>query len=581
MQISQIFEQSLLFNKLIVESISDGVFCVDKSLHCTFINSSALKMLGYTYENCIGKNTHDLICSKTKNRELYPEAGCPVCKSLINEEGCIAGDEVFWKSDGNSINVRYTSNPITDNSEIIGAVVLFSDISEQKRREDDIVMIKTIQESLINGTIDLIWSIDKNYKLTSYNQSYSKKIFDLTGKPAKEGDPLIQEHFDDEILNRWKGFYQKAFNGETLTVNEHIYNPVKEIMEYGLISLTPMYDNNEELFGVACLAKDVTEETSNHIALIESYNELENIFNQSMDIICVIDQEGRFKKISKAAENIWGYKIEDLVGRYYFDLIYPEDFEQTKKMSENIMNGVEVTNFENRYVCKNGKLVPLIWSARWDKKVKLMFCVARDATDKKLAEKKLIESEAFLEEAQRLAKMGSWNFDFKTDEITWSKELYNIFDTNIKTFSKTHGSFVDLIDEQDKLMVQHSSKRAIETGKPFNIQYNITTPDGVKRVIEEFGYGEKDSDGKVIRLFGTAQDITERKRAEEKIREIAWIQSHIVRAPVTRIVGLISLIKDKLIDESEVGKILDYILLSANELDIIIRDISDKIKTAD
>ncbi len=576
---NEILEQPPLFNNLMIESMSDGLFCIDKDIRCTFINSSALKMLGYNYGDCIGKNIHSLIHYKQPNGALYPEADCPICKTLVVKEGCASGDEIFWKSDGNSIKVRYTSNPIIDNGEVIGVVVLFSDISEQKSKEDDITIIETVQEALINATIDLVWAIDKEYKLISCNRSYSKKILDLTGKPAKKGDSGIEEHFIDEYLKRWETYYQRAFNGETFMINEQVYNPVKRKMEYGLISLAPMYDNNKELFGVACLSKDVTEETSNHTALIESYNELKNIFNQSMDIICVIDKAGRFRKISNACEKIWGYKAEDLIGKSYFDFIYHEDIDRTKRMSKAIIDGKEVTYFENRYISKTGKLVPIIWSARWDKKIKLMFCVARDATDKKSTEKKLIQSEAFLEEAQRLAKMGNWSFDFKRDEITWSKELYNIFDTNIPT--KTHGSFIDLIDEQDKQSAQYTSMHALETGEPFNIQYQVTTAKGEKKIIEEFGYGEKDADGRVIRLFGTAQDITERKRAEEKFREIAWIQSHLVRAPVTRIIGLISLIKDKHIDESEMEKTLDYILISALDLDNIIKEISDKTKTID
>jgi PAS domain S-box-containing protein len=423
--------------------------------------------------------------------------------------------------------------------------------------------------------------MDRDYKLITCNQSYSQKILDLTGKLPKKGDPLVQEHFDNELLKRWESYYHKVFNGETLMVKEQLYNPLDKKMGYGLISLAPMYDNNGELFGVACLSKDVTKETYDHIALIESHNELENIFNQSMDIICVIDQEGRFRKASNACEKVWGYKMDDLAGKSYFDFVCPDDLGQTQKMIEDIMQGTDVTNFENHFICKDGNLVPVIWSARWDKKVKLMFCVARDATDKKLAEKKLIQSEAFLEEAQRFAKMGSWSFDFKTDSITWSKELYNIFGIEINTSANTHASFIDLIDEQDKQLTLLTSKHTQETGEPFNIQYRITKPNGEKRIIEEFGYGEKDSNGQVTRLFGTAQDITERKRAEEKIKEIAWIQSHIVRVPVTRIIGLISLIKDKLIDESEIEKILEYIILSTNELDNIIKDISDKIRIAD
>jgi PAS domain S-box-containing protein len=469
METGRLFEQSLIFNKLIIESMSDGVICIDNNFICTYINSSALKMLGYTHEDCIGNNLHDLI----HNKELYPGGECPACQTLVNKEGRNL-EKVFWRSDGGPIWVRYTSNPIVYDLEFIGFVILFSDISDQKKGEGD------------------------------------------------------------------------------------------------------SYNSNKKLSGEACLSKDVAEETSNHIALIESYNELENIFNQSMDIICVFDGEGRFRKISNACEKILGYKIEELMGRSFFDFIYDEDLDQTKKVAADIMNGAEVTNFENRYIAKNGCLVPIIWSARWDKKENLMFCVARDATEKKIAEKKLIQSEAFLEEAQRLAKMGSWNFDLKTDTVTWSKELYNIFGGDANPTVKTHRSFVNLIDEQDKQLVKLTSKHAQKTGEPFNIQYRIITPNGETRVIEEFGYGEKDTDGKVIRLFGTAQDITARKKTEEKIREIGWIQSHLVRAPVARIIGLVLLIKGKLIDENEMENVLDYLLLSTTELDGIIKDISNK-----
>jgi hypothetical protein len=70
-------------------------------------------------------------------------------------------------------------------------------------------------------------------------------------------------------------------------------------------------------------------------------------------------------------------------------------------MSKAIMDGKDVTHFENRHISKTGKLVPIIWSARWDKKIKLMFCIGRDVTDKKSAEKKLIQSAVFLEAAQK------------------------------------------------------------------------------------------------------------------------------------------------------------------------------------
>lgn len=146
-------------------------------------------------------------------------------------------------------------------------------------------------------------------------------------------------------------------------------------------------------------------------------------------------------------------------------------------------------------------------------------CFSRNITERKLAEEKLRKSETHLAEAQQLAKLGSWNFDVMHDRLTWSDELYHIFGIDKKNATETHHSFTELIDEKDRELVLRTSKHTQETGESFTIEYNITTPKGEKLVIQEHGYGEIGLDGKVNRLFGTAQDITERKRAEKKLME--------------------------------------------------------------
>lgn len=131
------------------------------------------------------------------------------------------------------------------------------------------------------------------------------------------------------------------------------------------------------------------------------------------------------------------------------------------------------------------------------------------------ANKLIQESEALMNEAQRVAKMGNWNFDFRTDRLTWSDALYAVFGDEERVFKETHGSFVGLVDEADRELVVTTSKHSQETGEPFHIEYRITTPAGEKRIIEEYGYAEKDEQGKVVRLFGTAQNITERRKSED------------------------------------------------------------------
>lgn len=157
--------------------------------------------------------------------------------------------------------------------------------------------------------------------------------------------------------------------------------------------------------------------------------------------------------------------------------------------------------------------------------------VSIDIEDAKQAKDNIKKSEAHLAEAQGLAKMGSWNFDIKADKVTWSDELYNVFGIDKSMFDETHGSFLHLIDKRDRALALQTNKHTQQTGEPFTIEYHITTTKGEKRIVQERGYGEADSSGIVVRMFGTAQDITERKKAEEALQrsyeEIRRLTEHL------------------------------------------------------
>ncbi|GGK66780.1 PAS domain S-box protein [Rufibacter glacialis] len=124
-----------------------------------------------------------------------------------------------------------------------------------------------------------------------------------------------------------------------------------------------------------------------HLLLEKSVNNLKQIMDSSLDIICTIDTQGRFVQVSEACATIWGYGPEELTGRAFMDLVTEEDKELTTRVATSIMAGNPVTMFENRYVRSDGSIVPLLWSAQWDDQDQLMYCVAKDATEKKELEK--------------------------------------------------------------------------------------------------------------------------------------------------------------------------------------------------
>jgi PAS domain S-box-containing protein len=122
------------------------------------------------------------------------------------------------------------------------------------------------------------------------------------------------------------------------------------------------------------------------LRLVESSYMNQRIMDHSLDVICTIDNSGCFLQVSCACEKVWGYTPEELCGRAFIELVVPEDVVMTTQVSADIMAGIPMHNFENRYLHKNGAVVPMVWSAVWSPEDEIVFCVARDNTEGKQAE---------------------------------------------------------------------------------------------------------------------------------------------------------------------------------------------------
>jgi diguanylate cyclase (GGDEF)-like protein/PAS domain S-box-containing protein len=114
-----------------------------------------------------------------------------------------------------------------------------------------------------------------------------------------------------------------------------------------------------------------------------SFNEFIDLL---LDAICVVDQEGRYVYVSAGFERIFGYAPAEVIGRRMIELVHPDDRERTLKTAGGIMAGDPQYHFENRYVRKDGRVVDIMWSARWSEQHRLRIAVARDITRRKRAE---------------------------------------------------------------------------------------------------------------------------------------------------------------------------------------------------
>ncbi len=141
--------------------------------------------------------------------------------------------------------------------------------------------------------------------------------------------------------------------------------------------------------------------------------------------------------------------------------------------------------------------------------------------DRKQAEAKLRASEASLATAQQVAHVGNWDWDIRSGTITWSQELYRIFDWELNQQQPTYAALIRQTHPEDRPIWRNCVKQMMESGQFSEIDYRITLADGSIRHVEARGKGEFDSQGQVIRAFGTVIDITERKRSEETLRQMA------------------------------------------------------------
>lgn len=122
-------------SKLIIEILSEGIYCIDRNGITTFVNPAAAHMTGWTTEELLGRTPHSIIHHSRADGNAYPQELCPVHKTLREGRLLHCDSEVFWRKDGSFFHVSYTCTPIFSGGVLSGAVVSFQDISERIRRE--------------------------------------------------------------------------------------------------------------------------------------------------------------------------------------------------------------------------------------------------------------------------------------------------------------------------------------------------------------------------------------------------------------------------------------------------------------
>jgi PAS domain S-box-containing protein len=248
-------------------------------------------------------------------------------------------------------------------------------------------MIQTNLSNLfLDQSKDLFWMVNEDFQLIYANPTFLNFMTEVSGEEKKLNESVFIEGFDEDYIVKWKNYYYRALKGESFEIEEHFNYPVSNIIRYSRVTFEPLIGEDQKIFAVSCQSKDIS-------GSIKQLSEVNQLIDASLDVFCTINELGYFMYVSIAAINHWGYSPEELIGKSYRDFIVVEDLPKTTAMTSSILSGEDIEVFENRYRKKEGGIAYNLWSARWDAKAKLMFCVARDGRKTFQQEEIMLKSE--------------------------------------------------------------------------------------------------------------------------------------------------------------------------------------------
>ncbi|MEE8483804.1 MAG: PAS domain-containing protein [Nitrospinota bacterium] len=267
--------------------------------------------------------------------------------------------------------------------------------------------------------------------------------------------------------------------------------------------------------------------------------------------------------IASTVEGMTGYRPEQFTSKssFWLDNIHPDDSERVlKNITALFEKNVPVCEY--RFKTADGSYIWVEDRLRLIRKPDgtpdRIIGSWSDITKRKKTEKELKRSEQSLSKAQEIARLGNWDINLISNDLTWSKEIYNIFNVKPGDFGFTYEAFLDLIHPDDKELVVKKISQAIFDFRSFDIEHRIVLPNGEERYVQAQADVVMDEFNKPVRMVGTVQNITERKRAEEELRnakekaeeattlkdKFVSLVSHDLKGPLASLLGYLELIHE-------------------------------------
>jgi PAS domain S-box-containing protein len=480
-----------------VTRISDGTIL--------YVNNAYTESLGYRQEDLIGK--------KALNVYFDPAERDAMIKKL-NEQGFLNNYEIrVKKGDGTSFwassTVRFTN--FNRERALIAASLDISGLVtaevEKRKLADSVQQEKDRLSALVNSIPDEVWFADTKKNFTLANPSALREFGyekadaidieamanslevlrpDGTPRPADEAPPL------------------RALKGKIIRNQEEmIRTPATGELRYRQVNAAPVKDTNGNIIGSVSVVRDITEqkkaeEQQAYLASFPAMNPMQ---------IIELDREGKINYCNPSTLELFPDLLKKGKRHPYLTGLTKKSLKIKAAGNNVISRDIKVNErYYEQVICTVGENLHIR-------------IYGQDITERKKAEDNLRAAQRSLEEAQRIARLGSWEWNVRTGELRWSKELFDIYGVQADSFTPTMELFADFIHPDDRDNLNTVMNQLISGGQAVDLDFRIILHDkSIRYLHATSAVSSFDENGKGLVYIGTTQDITERKHLDEVLQ---------------------------------------------------------------
>jgi PAS domain S-box-containing protein len=389
------------------------------------------------------------------------------------------------------------------------ALLFASYFMEKIRLPDEAIIVADIPA--------MVWVSDANALRTYFNRSW----LEFTGRtlPQELGDGWVEGvHPDDR--QRCLDTIHSSVKARQPFGMDYRLRRADGLYRWVLSHGVPRLSGNGHLAGYVGSCVDITEQKAAEAVS----SRLAAIVQSSDDAIIAKDLNGIITNWNNSAERIFGYTEQEVLGKPITLIIPPELQSEEAEILRRLRAGERIEHFETVRVTKGGGkvLVSLTISPVKDSSGRIIGAskIARDVTRIRQVEQALRESEQRMRFCLEAANIGTWDFDINSGNVRWSENMEKIHGQGPGSFGGNVGAFLESVGEEDRQRVTQAVQRALESkdGK-YYVEYRQPRKDGSIAWIEAHGQVVYDSSNRPTKMMGVCRDISERKWAEEALRE--------------------------------------------------------------